>query len=151
MEIRKEIKETKEGIGFLLALASRKMRRLFARRLKDLELAPQQYAILRILFHEGTCSPNQLSSIMGIERAVISRHLDRMEKKELLRRETNMRDRRSITLKLTKRGQSISKHLPNISETVINEVLAGISKEELKILSDLLVRIVENSEAASVD
>ena len=149
MEIKKEIREAKEGIGFLLSLATRKMRKLFARRLKDLELAPQQYVILRILFHEGTCSPNQLSSMMGIERAVISRHLDRMEKKDLLRRETNMTDRRSIKLLLTSRGREICKRLPDIGQSVSNAILAGIPDKDLKLLGDMLVRIAENAETAA--
>jgi len=70
--------------------------------------------------------------------------LDRLEEKELVRRERSELDRRVVNLHLTPKGKkAASKIWPIVVEGMYVH-LEGFKKEELALLNDLLGRMLTN-------
>ena len=110
--LREEIKQRRpfrspghEGVVGLLLTADR-MRRDLARVVEPHGLTLQQYNVLRILRGAGAKGlPTLDIAERMIEQAPgITRLLDRLEKKELVRRERCARDRRQVLVVITPSG-----------------------------------------------
>lgn len=97
----------------------------------------------------------QLAKDLGMDPASVTRALDRIETKGLLRRERSTHDRRVVHLVLTDEGRRIAAEVPRVLSRVLNCHLAGFSHEECKVLISMLQRMLRNGEVmraqASVD
>ena len=70
--------------------------------------------------------------------------LDRLEQKDLLRRERSELDRRVVNLHLTAKGKKVASKIWPIVVEGMNVHLEGFKKEELNQLNDLLGRMLAN-------
>jgi DNA-binding MarR family transcriptional regulator len=77
----------------------------------------------------------------------MTRLLDRMEKKNLLKRVRSTEDRRVVMVELTPEGQAAAALVPAVLSEVLNAHLAGFSKTEWQALLGYLKRIIANGDA----
>jgi DNA-binding MarR family transcriptional regulator len=77
----------------------------FIRTLAEVDIRPAQYSVLIVIGANRGLSQSDVASALGIERARLVRLLDRLEKRELVRRRPSPSDRRSHVLELTRQGQ----------------------------------------------
>ena len=77
----------------------------------------------------------------------MTRSLDRLEAKGLVRRERSTEDRRVIHLVLTEEGKKVARKVPPVMAEVLNNHLRGFSEDEWKQLLGLLARMVANGDA----
>lgn len=82
-----------------------------------------------------------------IDVSTMTRLLDRLEKKALLRRERSTTDRRVVHIVLTPAGRALAGRLPAVLCGVYNRALAGFSAGEWAQLQTLLSRLVANAES----
>ena len=75
----------------------------------------------------------------------MTRLLDRLEKKGVLRRVRTGSDRRSVRLELTAEGKKLYPKILAALVQVFNRLLRGFSKTEVRQLEQLLVRMVANA------
>lgn len=78
----------------------------------------------------------------------MTRMLDRLEAKGLLRRVRSKTDRRVVELELTDEGRALAPSLSLPIVNVLNEALQDFSKEEVATLSLLLRRVTEALKSA---
>ena len=71
---------------------------------------------------------------MKLENSTISGILDRMEKKDLLKRQVSIEDRRYIEVVLTEKGAVLEKPVLDTIDTANIDILADIPDEEQQIL-----------------
>jgi DNA-binding MarR family transcriptional regulator len=74
----------------------------------------------------------------------MSRMLDRLEEKDLVRRERSESDRRVVNLHLTAKGRKVANKIWPIVVDGMHVHLDGFKKEELVVLNDLLARMLAN-------
>jgi DNA-binding MarR family transcriptional regulator len=74
----------------------------------------------------------------------MSRMLDRLEKKRLLRRERSATDRRVVHLHLTPKGRRAAAKIWPIVVEGMNVHLAGFRKDELARFDEYLARMLAN-------
>lgn len=74
----------------------------------------------------------------------MTRLLDRLEAKGLLRRKRHPEDRRSIVIELTDDGHALVPRLPPVFGKISHQVFAGFSPEEVAQVTDMLRRIMKN-------
>ncbi len=108
--------------------------------LKTQNLSPAQYNVLRILRGAG---PDGLSCREISERMVsrdpdMTRLLDRMEKRGLVTRERQKRDRRVVTTRVTPHGLEILERLDQPVRNLHRRQLRHMPAARLKTLADLL-------------
>ena len=121
------------------------LRREFARRLEPHEITPQQYNVLRILRGAGTAGMPTLE--IG-ERLIedtpgMTRLLDRLESKQLVRRARCKHDRRQVLCHLSEAGQQILEALDPLASSAEDAMAGYLSEAEAESLVELLERIRE--------
>ena len=88
-----------------------------------------------------------LARDQALDPGAMTRAIDRLEAKSLLRRVRSLQDRRVVKLELTEAGREASQHVPPVLAEVLNAHLAGFSEAEWRQLLGLLERMAVNGDA----
>jgi len=117
------------------------------RRLAPLELSAAQFIIIANLAGaEGPVSASDLCKGISYDAGAMTRMLDRLENKGLIRRHRSAHDRRLMYLELTEEGRAGYPRMREISLTVANRFLRGFTKRDARQLEGLLTRMLENAQ-----
>ena len=122
------------------------VRRFGMRVFEQHDITNQQYNVLRILRGAG---PGGLPTLDIAERMIeqtpgITRLLDRLEMKKLVRRERPSDDRRQVLCYITPVGLSLLRELDDPLKEQASQALRSLAPPELKVLIRLL-SLVRNS------
>lgn len=113
--------------------------------LRPLEVtAAQLIVILNLAASEGATSASELCKGISYDAGAMTRMLDRLEAKGLVRRTRSPDDRRLVNLELTPAGKDAYPRLREISRRVLNLSLRDFTTAEAHQLDDLLRRMVRN-------
>jgi DNA-binding MarR family transcriptional regulator len=112
--------------------------------LKSADLTSTQYNVLRIL--KGAGADGLPCHDIG-ERLInrdpdVTRLLDRMEKRGLVERARQVKDRRVITVQITTAGLQLLKQFDKPVEAMHREQFKNLSPSQIKTLIDLLDKIL---------
>lgn len=133
--------------GYLVNRLAQTIAREIDRRMADLGLTDAQWKPL-LLLRQGTClTAADLSRMACHDTGAVTRLLDRLEGKGLIRRVRSESDRRIVNLELTEEGLQVSAEVPKILANLANHVLAGFSPDEFTVFRDLLSRALSNVQA----
>ena len=75
----------------------------------------------------------------------ITRKLNRLEKKNIVKRAPSDADRRSVVVTLTDQGRALYPEIRPLIVDVLNHLLRGFSQAEVKQLENLLLRVLHNA------
>jgi len=132
------------SLGYLLADASRLLRRRFDQESRDLPMTSAQLQIVARLSRNEGISQAALAGLLDIEPMTLSRHVDRMEVAGLVVRQPDPSDRRARRLFTTELGRTLLAPMRERAEVVYAEALAGLEPAEREALFAALARILEN-------
>jgi DNA-binding MarR family transcriptional regulator len=134
------------GGGSLLNQVGRELTTAVERQLAPLGLTAQQAAV--ILHAAGEpITPRRLAELVGTDTAGMTRLLDRLADKDLIRRTRHPEDRRSLLVELTDAGRALVPHLPPVFGRVINQLFTGFTQAEITQVTTLLERMHTNLKA----
>ena len=116
----------------------------------DAELAPlditaAQFAVLKSIAHEEAGSASGLCKDISYDPGAMTRMLDRLERRGLVRRVAHPSDRRASKLELTAEGKAVYPKLRASAMKVLNRLLSGFTQKEARQLERLLQRMLENA------
>jgi DNA-binding MarR family transcriptional regulator len=131
--------------GFALRLGS-DIRTAFDRRTARFDLTMQQAGLL--IHCADPMTPAQIAPFLGTDTAGMTRLVDRLESRGLLRRRKNPTDRRSILLEPTPKGAAMIPELRDVFRTTSRELMRGFSASEADTLVTLLGRLSSNAQTA---
>ena len=107
----------------------------------------QQYNILRILNGAGQALPTmEIGSRMIEETPGITRLIDRLEKKDLVKRGRGKTDRRQVYCSITTKGKKLAESLHDPVNQADGTALHALSESELETLISLLDKARSASE-----
>ncbi|AKC60529.1 transcriptional regulator SlyA [Blochmannia endosymbiont of Camponotus (Colobopsis) obliquus] len=133
------------SLGSNLARLVRVWRALIDYHLKPLELTQTHWITLyNICQLPPEQSQIQLAKAIGIEQPSLVRTLDQLEEKGLITRHTCINDRRAKRIKLTESAKPVIKEVNNVISNIRNEVLNGISSNDLELLNIMLTKLEKN-------
>lgn len=89
----------------------------------------QSYTIVEI-GRAGTMSLMQLTEILGIDKSAVSRSIDKLVNNGIVIRETDPEDRRSVTLRLSDKGETLFEEIEKRSTAYFDEVVAAIPNDK---------------------
>lgn len=115
-------------------------------RLAPLDLKAQDYLVL-LMVATGNDTASSICSVLAHDPGAMTRKIDALEKRGLVRRVRSEEDRRAIKLELTPEGKKLYPKALAAAVATANEFLAGFSKSDVKALEGLLKRILDNVEA----
>jgi DNA-binding MarR family transcriptional regulator len=117
------------------------------KRLAALELSAAQLIIIaNLAVAAAPMSASDLCKGISYDAGAMTRMLDRLESKGLIRRNRSAQDRRLMHLELTDEGRAAYPHMREISMAVANRFLHGFTKTEARQLESLLARMLENAQ-----
>ncbi|QRN84643.1 MarR family transcriptional regulator [Clostridia bacterium] len=92
-----------------------------------------------------------LAKELGVADSSLGRLVDRLEKMGLVERCRDTVDRRAFVLKLTEQGQSHIDSLLFVGQSFNNDLIRGISDEDLSIYEEVLEKMVKNVCDSEID
>jgi DNA-binding MarR family transcriptional regulator len=86
-------------------------------------------------------NPSDLATKCGVTRATMTGLLDGLERKKLLRRESDQEDRRTILIRLTEKGIALLEGFLHEYYSKIALLMSGLSDDEKRHLSQMLMTV----------
>ena len=115
------------------------------RALAPFEVTAAQFFILVLIGAGEAESASQLCRSISYDPGAMTRMLDRLEQKGMIRRARHPADRRKTTLELTDDGRRVVPRLHEVASRVRSRFLRGFSRAELDSLETCLQRILANA------
>jgi len=117
----------------------------------DAELQPfgftgMQFAILKNVAEGAADTAADLCRLLHYDTGSMTRLVDRLEEKSLIRRERSKDDRRVVSLRITSAGRTALPRLRDSATRVIQRMLTGFSVTEVNDLQSFLGRMIENGQ-----
>lgn len=104
-------------------------------------LTVSQYRLLNALLREAPCRLIQLSDHLLVARSTVTRLIDQLEQKQLVRRLLDEKDRRSHRVTLTGRGRKLMAEIVQIHSYSLQEALTTLTPGDIVLLESLLSRM----------
>ena len=130
----------------LMGKIHRGMRRFFEFQMKKFGITPPQFEVLIALWTEDGLVLSDLSKRLSRDGPTITGIIDRMEKKQLVRRERSTRDRRIIKVFVTSKAKEMKDELTNLQQTAGKDIIDNFSNNDLETLEYLLAKLLSNIE-----
>ncbi|HEX5918436.1 MAG TPA: MarR family transcriptional regulator [Nocardioides sp.] len=134
-------------VCFALAVASRTVISVYRPVLEPMGLTHPQYLVMLALWGEEPLSVTELSRRLELDPATLSRLLRRLESADLVRRDRNPADERSLAVALTPRGRDLRTRALAVPGTILQRL--GLDLEELMDLRDRLTEVIGAAKAAT--
>ncbi|MDP9089390.1 MAG: MarR family winged helix-turn-helix transcriptional regulator [Pseudomonadota bacterium] len=111
----------------------------------SLEVTAAQFVIIANVLKGHASSACGLCKFMDYDRGAMSRMIDRLESKGLLRRVALAHTRRTMALEVTAAGKAAFPKMQACLNKVVNRLLKGVSKSEVRAVERTLKRMLANS------
>jgi MarR family multiple antibiotic resistance transcriptional regulator len=116
------------------------------RQVADIGVTAAQFVVIsRLATAERKKSASDLCKEMSYDAGAMTRMIDRLESKGLIRRTRCPQDRRLVYLEMTEQGRAVYPRLRELSMSIQNRFLRGFSRAEARQLESLLGRMLENA------
>ena len=133
-----------EALHILLLLGFHRSNREIVRRIRQEGLMPGQPKILEYLwFHDGA-GQKDIGRECIIDKSTVTSLLKRMEKLDLIRKETRPEDQRGVALFLTDKGWEKARRIREVIYSIDDEMWQGIEPEERRQFVQTFHRIMNN-------
>ena len=136
-----------DSLGFIIYKTHLRLKNDLNQSFKPIDITTEQWGILGRLWEKDGVSQKDLADKTHKDQPNVTRILDKLEQKGLIRRELNPEDRRAFSVFLTREGCSLKNHLVPIAESSIKKALKGFSPQEIQTLTAFLNRIYDNIES----
>jgi DNA-binding MarR family transcriptional regulator len=140
------------GVGHLLSRVRTEMLAALDKALEAdaelsaLEISSAQFIVIAALaLAETPKSASDLCKGISYDAGAMTRMIDRLESKGLIRRNRRPEDRRVVYLELTEEGTRAYPRMRAVSMGVVNRFLQGFSAAEARQLESFLSRMLQNA------
>jgi DNA-binding MarR family transcriptional regulator len=140
--------EFKHSVGYMISNTGRKLNQSLQQLFHHSDVTPEQWSLLMTLDEKDGISHKELAQRSEKDPANITRLVDQLEKKGLVRRAAHPNDRRSLLLHLTDLGRSAAHTLAPIEAAYVRQIVSGISPEEVQLFMQFMNKVNRNIENA---
>ena len=126
-----------------VARACHAVERAVAAALAPLGLKPAQLDVLMNLYRHPGMSQHDLARKLLVGRSNITMLLPQLEKRGLVRRDNDDKDKRVLRLFLTAPGEALLMQALKVHMALIEKVMAGSSPAECDLVGDQMRRVAE--------
>jgi DNA-binding MarR family transcriptional regulator len=126
-----------------VARACHSVERALAAALHPLDLKPAQLDVLMNLYRHPGMSQHDLARKLLVGRSNITMLLPQLERRALVKRETDGKDRRVLRLFLTHSGEALLMDALKVHMALIEKVMAASTPDECDFVGEHMRRIAE--------
>ena len=134
-----------QGVGAHIGRARRTIVEAINAELAPLDISHAQWIVVMLLGDGAASTAAELCKILIYDPGAMTRLLDRLQKKGVLRRVRAAGDRRAVRLELTADGSKLYPRILEALVQVFNRLLRGFTKSEVRQLEQLLKRMAANA------
>lgn len=135
-----------EALGWIVYKARLLMKNKLQKTLKDYDITTEQWSILSGLYTKEGYNQKDLAKRCLKDRAALTRILDILERKELIKRENSSNDRREFLVYMTDKGLNLYEEVLPMVIKINQENVSVFSESEFQQLKDLLNKLILNLE-----
>jgi DNA-binding MarR family transcriptional regulator len=136
-----------ENPGYQIKMVYNSLNRTLDQEMAPLGLTATQWRPIAMIAMGRADTAVELARQNGVDTGAMTRTLDRLEAKGLLRRQRSEQDRRVVKIELTESGHATAQQIPpNIART-LNHYLRGFSEGEVTLLMHFMRRMLANGSA----
>jgi DNA-binding MarR family transcriptional regulator len=135
-------------LGFLVTGVRTAIWNSIERELQPLDITAAQFVVFNSIAKGRGSSIGELCRVLGYDSGAMTRLLDRIERKGLVRRVANPDDRRSYLIELTEESAALVPKARRLVQKVFGTLLQGFSDREAATLKSSLEKILENAARA---
>ena len=133
----------------LFVVLSKAYKNVMDRAVKDMKrhgLSPSEFTILEVLYNKGRFPLQQIGEKILITSGSVTYNIDKLEKRELLRRVPSPSDRRVIYAEITDQGRELFDRIFPEHAAEVHQIMSGLSEEETEMASTLLKKLGKGAE-----
>ena len=139
-----QIDDAEQSSLKLFVVLSKAYKTLMERAIKDMKqygLSPSEFMVLELLYTKGRIPLQQIGEKILITSGSITYNMDKLEKKEYLKRVPCKEDRRVIFAEITEAGNLFFSRIFPEHAGMIHSLSKGVSAEEKTIAIELLKKL----------
>jgi len=140
-----------ESVGYLMRRILSAVSQEVEHELEPSGLTNAQWVPLLKLYMGSASTVAELARECMLDAGSMTRLLDRLESKGLVRRVRSSEDRRVVNLELTDEGRVAAKQIPATLCNVQNAHMRGFTVDEWQMLKGMLRRILDNALAIQAE
>ncbi|MCB0729447.1 MAG: MarR family transcriptional regulator [Ignavibacteriae bacterium] len=133
-------------LGFLLNKGTQALHKETNRKFNasNIDITFEQGTILFFLSHCSAKSQNEIAEKTYKDKVSIKKLIDNLEKRGLVYRSSDEKDKRVKNVHLTEKGEALIPKLKKISQEALNVGFSSVSSKNLEVFKSVLSEIVKN-------
>ncbi len=136
---------SQDHIGYWVGSLASAIGKGLGEELAPIGVTPGQWAILEAAFAENANTLTALARIIPVDAAAISRQLDKLGDKGLIRRRRLRSDRRTVRIELTEAGRDLVPKLAPIVQANFARFLSGATPDEYAVFIEIIRKMLESA------
>ena len=136
-----------QNLSYLIIKSSRHLKNKLDKALLQYDLTAAQFSvIIQIYSSNQPITAAEIAQRLGADRPTISGILNRLEKKCIVLKVANPKDKRSSYLEISKECNKLVDKIKTISDELTFDIMSIYSKEEAKQLTGMIQRLIKRTE-----
>ena len=135
-------------IAVYVNILNSRIKKCFFDKLQEngINITPEQFLVLDILWKEQSLSQQNIADIIQKDKNSVTKIIDSLEKKNLVRRVVDKNDRRINKIELTDDGFALEKVTTEVAINFMNDAIKDIDKQELDVFVNVMRKLKNNLE-----
>ena len=135
-------------VGLMVNILNCKLKKHIASVFKSegINLTAEQFLVMDTLWNQGEMTQQSIAYLIQKDKNSVTQFIDNLEKKGLVNRVVDSSDRRVNNIRLSKAGMAMKDNTKNVAIDVLNDIVEGISEEDLRTFVKVLNKACDNIE-----
>ena len=135
-------------IAVYVNILNSRIKKCFFDKLQEngINITPEQYLVLDILWEKESLSQQNIADIIQKDKNSVTKIIDSLEKKQLVRRVMDQKDRRINKIELTDEAIALEKITTDVAINFMNDTIKGIDNKDLDCFVNVMRQIKDNLE-----
>ena len=133
-------------IAVYVNILNSRLKKCFIDRLQQngINVTPEQYLVLDILWEKQSLSQQNIADIIQKDKNSVTKIIDSLEKKNLVNRVVDQKDRRINKIELTQEGLALEKITTEVAIKFMNDTVKDIDNQDLDKLVEVMRKLKDN-------
>lgn len=111
-----------------------------------INITPEQYLVLDILWDKQPMSQQNIADVIQKDKNSVTKIIDSLEKKNLVKRSMDKKDRRINQIELTEEAYALQKITTQVAIEFMNGAVKGIDNQDLDTFVEVMRKLKNNLE-----
>lgn len=133
-------------IAVYVNILNSRIKKCFIDRLQQngINVTPEQYLVLDILWEKQSLSQQNIADLIQKDKNSVTKIIDSLERKNLVNRVVDQKDRRINKIELTKEGLALEKITTEVAINFMNDTVKDIDNQDLDRFAAVMRRLKDN-------